>query len=145
MQGGCSKVEVKQECNSRRRRRLLQAGDDSETLELSFGHISAGLFSKPICSETGNEEECSCTSGLSDGKLETMGSQIKNANGVTIGQLAGDGIEFIAPNTNFYFDQENRASLQCRQSALPQLTNKSAELQAHALRHKQKSISGWTP
>ena len=98
IQGGCSKVEVKQQCNSGRRRRLLEAGDDSETLELSFGHISAGLFSKPICSETGNEEECSCTSGLSDGKLETMGSHIKNANGVTIGQLAGDGIEFIAPN-----------------------------------------------
>lgn len=98
MQGGCSKVEVKQQCTSRRRRRLLAAGGNGESLELSFGHISAGLFSQPICTETGSEETCTCTSDLADGKLETIGANIKNAGGVTIGQLAGDGIEFIAPN-----------------------------------------------
>jgi hypothetical protein len=99
MQGGCSKVQVNQACaGSSRRRRLQAAGDTSDALALSFGHVSVGLYSQPICTETGAGNTCTCTSSVVGSKIETFGGGIKNANGVTIGQLVGDGAEFIAPN-----------------------------------------------
>ena len=86
MQGGCSKVQVQQSCASNRRRRLLAASTDATGL--SFGHVSAGLYAKAICTEGGNEQACTCTSDQASSKIETMGSNIQNANGVTIGQVS---------------------------------------------------------
>merc|ERR1711988_1364810 len=104
VQGGCGKVEVKQSCSSRRRRRrLLQTGASGESSALSFGHVSAGKFSDPICSESGNENTCTCSSASTSAKLETM--SVKNAGGMTIGQVAGDGIDFAASAGSVFPDR----------------------------------------
>jgi len=55
--------------------------------------VSAGKFSKPMCAETGNQNTCTCSSGNPSAKLETM--SVKNSAEMTIGQVAGDGTEFI--------------------------------------------------
>ena len=86
MQGGCSKVQVQQSCASSRRRRLLAASNDEPGL--SFGHVSAGIYAKSICTESGNEVACTCTSDQASSKIETMGPNIQNTNGVTIGQVS---------------------------------------------------------
>ena len=86
MQGGCSKVQVQQSCASSRRRRLLAASSDATGL--SFGHVSAGTYARDICTESGNEVACTCTSDQASSKIETMGPNIQNANGVTIGQVS---------------------------------------------------------
>lgn len=95
IQGGCDPVEVKQSCaTGTSRRRLLATGAKSDSSSLSFGHLSAGSFATPICSQTGNENACTCNTADSKSKIETVGS-VKNAAGVTIGQVVGDGIDFI--------------------------------------------------
>jgi hypothetical protein len=103
VQGGCGKVEVKQSCSSRRRRRrLLQTDASGESSALSFGHVSAGKFSEPVCTETGNENSCTCSSASTSAKLETM--SVKNAGGMTIGQVAGDGIDFAVSTGSVFPD-----------------------------------------
>ena len=73
LNGGCGKVEVKQACtSSRRRRSLLNANVNAEASALSFGHVSAGKFSEPICSESGSQSTCTCSSASTSAKLETM-------------------------------------------------------------------------
>lgn len=93
LNGGCGKVEVKQACtSSRRRRSLLNANVNAEASALSFGHVSAGKFSEPICSESGSQSTCTCSSASTSAKLETM--VVQNAAKMVVGQVVGDGIDF---------------------------------------------------